>query len=681
MMLPAGIDEQKLRRAFLEESEELLEHLGEHLLEIEKNPTDRESVNEVFRIMHSLKSESAVMGFEALSEVAHTLEDVFSQVRDGALALDQTVVDVVLAGTDLVHEMMASISRGGRDSDFDINDVLAGVRGVLKVETQGEAPSARAVSHELSPGDLSDRERLQLAEALDRGEHFVRLDFAIDNDAPMKYPRAYLVFSNLERSANVVRTVPSMQEGAYDDDQYRRVTVYLTTEAQDDDIRETADIDQVEDVEISTLDLGEYVRKPESRRKPAQGPVEERTRRTTVEKSSIRVEMRKLDDFWRLIGELILARSTLSEVCESFPELEHLQPVKDRLRAVVDSVETISQGLQQTMMATRMVPIAVLFNRFPRFVRDLSRILGKDVEIRLEGQETEIDRSIIEEISDPLTHIIRNCLDHGIEFPEERVRLGKSKKGLVTMTARHAGSSIVMEIADDGKGLDLEKIRTKAIGTGLLDQTVVDEDMIINCIFAPGFSTKEEVTDLSGRGVGMDVVGTRIRDTLRGDVVARSDPGKGTRFSIVLPIDLNIVNALMVRSGGYLYGIPVSSIEETAKLSPGDFAREGLRATYVQRDRAIPVYVLNELLEQDGAGDRDEYYCVIVSHADRSACLVVDEFIEEQEIVIKPIDEIINYRRLFSGVAVMGNGVVAYIIDAAFLDNPWLAAFAGETGG
>jgi two-component system chemotaxis sensor kinase CheA len=396
------------------------------------------------------------------------------------------------------------------------------------------------------------------------------------------------------------------------------------------------------------------------------GQDEQARRMGPVEKTSIRVDTRKLDDLWSLIAELVLHKSHIARLSEDIGHGKDVYTVREELVESFDSLDKISSGMQQAMMDTRMIPISVIFSKFPRLVRDLSRKLGKPVDLALSGEDTEIDRSIVEALSDPLTHIIRNSLDHGIEFPEERVRRGKSEKGRVSVSARRQGGNIVIELEDDGRGMDAESIRRKAVGMGMSGAESFSEAQLLDLVFLPGFSTKEIVTDLSGRGVGMDVVATRIRSDLKGDVVLRTEQNRGTRVTLFLPLTLTIVNAMLVRGEAQLYALPLTDVDSTAKLAGSEIRGEEGRESAQWMEEEIPVFSLGALF---GSGRRraDEYFAAVLRHGDRKAYLVVDELIEEREVVIKPVDDLLNSQKMFSGVSVLENGKLVFILDTSFI--------------
>jgi len=677
-MFKTGIDDKKLLRAFLEEAEELLDKLGSALLELEKNQQSAELIHEVFRLTHSIKSESALVGFANLSEVAHKIEDLFEMIKSGQRILDKPLMDRILAGSDLITEMIARISRGESDADIDASSFIAELEALAgRPPSTAARPSPRWEAVEETAVSFSPFETVQIQEARERGEPLYRLTYRVAAEEPMKYSRAYLVFSNLEMLASVIKTVPDMAEAAEDDNLYGRVSVFLTGPLSEAEILKACDVDQIEGLELSTLRYpsastastpkgeGQEARAPEAEQaRRANGDqaseepkVEREPAKAAIERSSIRVETRKLNDLWQLMGELVICKAHLAKLQETYEEKAQSGQLKEELESTVDFLGRISSGIQQAMMETRMVPISVLFNKFPRLVRDLSRKLGKEVELKLFGEDTEIDRSIIEVLSDPLTHIIRNSLDHGIEPVAERLRKGKRGGGAITMSAHQRGGKIVIEIDDDGHGLDVEKIRAKA-GAGL---EVSDEEVIKN-IFKPGFSTKDEVTELSGRGVGMDVVATRIKEDLKGEVLLQSRKDQGMHLTILLPLTLTILHSLVVRGGGSYFAIPIRDIDETLKVS----ADAGGKLDHPEG--ALKLLRLDALLagspSSEGSG-KEESYGVIIQQKGRRVCLLVDELVNEEDVVIKPIDDILNIKGLFSGVSVLGDGRMLFILDTA----------------
>ncbi|MBN1834536.1 MAG: chemotaxis protein CheA [Spirochaetales bacterium] len=717
------VDDQRLLRAFLEEAGDYLERLNAALLELERDASNRELVHEIFRLTHSLKSEFAVFGFGKLSLLAHRLEDVFEKVRSGETAMSRALMDAIFTASDLLHEVMGRITRGEGEGEVDSAGLLAELEALAGLGPRG--PDAGSGLRGAGPAEarelsLSGIERFRVLEALDRGQRVYRVDLELDPEAQMPYARAYLVFNNLESAVNVIKTAPDLSAPdlsapAENDQRYGRFAVLFATDANAEQVRGYWDVDEVHETNLRSWswdDIGESGlgvdqasdgvypgaeaalaaaragRGRPERRQPAEGS------RASVESTSVRVDTKKLNEMWQLVGDLVTWKARLSGLSDTLLGIEEAGHLREETEQVRDSLERIAAGMQEAIMETSMVPISLLFSKFPRLVRDLSRKLGKEVRLEIDGQDTEIDRSFVEVLSDPLTHIIRNSLDHGIERPPERLAAGKPASGTVSISAQQLGGRIVIEVADDGRGLDVEKIRRKAAAA----PEVSDEEVIQN-IFTPGFSTKEGVTDLSGRGVGMDVVATRIRGDLKGDVQVKTEPGRGTRIAIFLPLSLAILEALIIRCRSSFYAVAVRDIEETVKVR----LQAGLRGETVRyREADIPVLRLEGLLYRSAAppagrtrearpadipgesvgeeGDSlleasgvspevedSEYNGVVIRQKGRAVCLVVDQLVEEQDVVIKPVPDLLNNTGLFSGISVLGDGRILFVLDTARL--------------
>lgn len=663
----SGLDDRKLLRAFLEEAEELLQKLNDNLLQLEKDAGNPESINEVFRLTHSLKSESALLGFTRLSELAHRLEDVFDSIRAENLTLSRPLMDAIFSASDLIHEIISRISNGQTDTQIDTRSVIGELKQLtglgLGSETEDSIDAAPAVGSAVESGELPLKpfQRSQIVEALDRGEKIYRLTVKVSEEAELKYPRAYLVFNNLEMIANVIQAFPNMAV-AQDDRLYERLVVLLSSDLPEERIAGACAVDLIEEPELEVLDqrrIDELL----SRREKSEQSAVRTSRSARIESTTVRVDTNKLNEIWQLVGELTIYKAQLSQLHDRLSRRRGNESIKGEVERASDSLERITTEMQQAIMGTRMVPIAVLFNKFPRLVRDLSRKLGKNVELEIQGKDTEIDRTIVEVLSDPLTHIIRNSLDHGLEKPEQRRKANKPEAGRISITAQQQGGKVVIEVADDGRGLDVDKIRHKAgIGSEISDEEAVQY------IFSPGFSTKEDVTDLSGRGVGMDVVATRIREDLKGEVEVRSESGGGTLIRILLPLTLTILHSLVISCAGYYYAIPVQDINETVKVTKQNISIEGENEFYEYEGQKIHLLRLDSvLLGPTDESNRlsQENNGVVVEQRRGRVCLLVDELVEEEDLVIKPISELLNHRRLFSGVTVLGDGRIIFVLDTA----------------
>jgi two-component system chemotaxis sensor kinase CheA len=666
-----GPEEARFRRAFLEESEEIIQRLSESLAALETSP-DKDLVNEVFRLTHSLKSESALMGYASLSGLAHAMEDVLGKMRSGELAAGRKALDLLVAGADRAAVMMAEIGSRGTDGGSEAQDLVRELSDLVGADRGNHGAVAAVPGAAVAAGSREARgeptfdavELRSIEEARERGESLVRLSVRVAPDEPMKFARAFLVFSNLEQVVNVIRSVPAMDGGPADDPRYAETVFYLTSPPGDELLQGASRVDQIASVTMERIgfpgrpapaDASLALERPEAPSRPR-----------PAEKTSIRVDTRKLDELWSFVAELVLRKAHISRLGEGIARGMDPAVIHDELLESADSLEKLSSGMQQAMRDTRMIPISIIFSKFPRLVRDLSRKLGKPVELALVGEDTEIDRSLVEALSDPLTHVIRNSLDHGLEFPEERVRVGKPEKGKITVSARRQGGTVVIELADDGRGLDTERIRQKAISMGIPRAASLSEAEVRDLVFLPGFSTKEVVTDLSGRGVGMDVVATRIRDDLRGDVELASEAGRGTRVILRLPLTLTIVNSLLLADRGQLYAVPLADLDSTAKLGSASISLEEGAEVAPWMGDVIPVHSLAGLLGGERA-PREEYFAVVLRHGESRGFLIVDELIEEREIVIKPVDDLVNPLRLFSGVSILEDGRLVFILDTSFV--------------
>jgi two-component system chemotaxis sensor kinase CheA len=700
----AGIDDPVLRRAFSEETEDLHGKLGEALMALEQDSSSAAHLNEAFRCVHSIKSESALMGFEKLSALAHAMEDVLDRARGGRLALDRPVMDLLFAGLDLLGAMLTAVGAGSGDGSVAAGTVLEGLHaaagraedptGALTgggAAPAAPAPTATSAETVASAAPMFDTfQRHQLCEARDRGETLYALHLRVDEAEPMKFPRVYLVFNALELAANVVKTEPPLDGPPLDDAAWSEALLYLTSREGSEALAAAARVDQVSVASLEALDwdtalavprfpgAGAPVSPGDFGSTPRPGSVanhdEGAHRQPAPERPTIRVDTRKLDDLWSLVAELVTRKSRVARLSDRVNRGAPAAPGRgldghelgEELAEASDALDKIAGGMQRAMMDTRMVPISVIFSKFPRLVRDLSRKLGKSIELVLAGEETEIDRGLLEALSEPLTHLLRNAIDHGIEFPEERVRQGKPARGRVAVSARQQGGNVVVEITDDGPGIDAARVREKAVRDGIPGAAAMDDTAVLDLVFRPGFSTRDVVTDVSGRGVGMDVVATRVREELKGSVVLATEKGRGTRVTLLLPLTLTIVSALLVRTEGQLFALPLADVDSTVKVLNTEVRGDEERETWIYREEEIPLFRLASLL---GRGSRraEEHFAVILSHAGRRGCLVVDELVEERQVVIRPVDDLLNRRRLFSGVSLLEDGQLAFILDTSFL--------------
>jgi two-component system chemotaxis sensor kinase CheA len=756
------IDEKKLQLAFLEEVNELLESLNERLLALENAPGDKDTINEIFRLTHSIKSESALVGFMNLSTIAHKMEDIFERVRRGVMTVTTEIIDALFAAHDRIAEIISAVSNDQDESGIEVNDVINPLRlildekeetgkpqqkntGITSSEDMEEYGTALSISEtkieKLNTEIFNDYENGQIEEGLERGDRFYQVKVHIEDECDMKYPRAYLVYNNFISTGIIIKTVPDIQSET-EDEKFSEMTMYLLTTSDIDTLKDCAEVDQVDGLEIGSIDLkalsgsamdlsnvpgyeeqilsvddikaAEEVEKEWQKQYEATiqqetlqeieageddpndeisetGETEtetetvandvdnttssrQKSRKSNIQKHTIRVDIERLDTLLNLVGELIINRSRFNQIREMVNEQTSISDVRQELEDATNELERISDLMQMGMMQARMVPIGTVFSKFPRMVRDLANTLQKNVKLQILGETTEIDRTVIELIAEPLTHLIRNSIDHGIESPEEREQTGKPREGQIILKAYQEGSSIYIEVEDDGKGIDSDSILDKGIEKNLITQqqaSMLTRGEILNLIFEPGFSTKAEVTDLSGRGVGMDVVKTQI-GKLRGQIEIDTELGESTRFTIILPLTSTIVEALLVNVQRNTFAIPISVVEETLKIRKTEIEDFDDYKIYTLRDETLAINSLSSLVGlevEENWVDKldDEIFIVVVSFERRRIGLVVDDLEGEQDIVIKALDDVLKHCDGLAGGAILGDGRIALILDTSSL--------------
>ncbi|MDW7651004.1 MAG: chemotaxis protein CheA [Bacillota bacterium] len=660
------MDTSEYRDLFLAEAQEYLQGLNTALLELEHNPSDREILQEMFRAAHSLKGMSATMGYQQLANLTHQMENVLDLLRQGTLQMNSSVANILFESLDLLETLLDSIE----DPAAGANDV---VRLVEKLRTACNAdPEETADAAEPCRIALDEFEKEMLRTAAAGGERVRHIEVVLDAACLLKSVRAYMVFKVLEKFGHLVKSVPAaheLEEEQFDDTFH---LVFLT-KTEDEVIQR--DLSQIAEVaEVILRDLADYTvsRQEETSvgpmteigpdsgsEEPKNGENKKNIRRTA--EKTIRVETDKLDQLINLVGELVVNRTRVVELGKV--------DVAAELASAVEQLDRITTNLQSAVMKLRMVPIKQVFDRFPRMVRDLSQEKGKKVNLEVYGEETELDRSIVNQIGDPLVHLLRNSVDHGIESPGERVALGKPEEGTIRLDARHEGSYVTIRVSDDGHGIDADSLRKKAVKKGLIsaaeEQRLSDEDAV-RLIFRNGFSTAEQVTDISGRGVGMDAVKTVI-ESMSGSVDVKTVTGEGTQFLVRLPLTLAIIKALLVEVAGEIYAIPIESIRENLYVSPEDIKTIQGEKVINLRNEVLPLIHLDETLGTASQNSEEILSVVVVEVAERKTGLVVDVLLGQQEIVIKSLSRVVEGIRGVAGATVLGNGKVALILDVTGL--------------
>lgn len=656
---------------FLDEAEEQLQQLDEAIVLLEQEPNNRELLNKIFRIAHTLKGSSASMGFEKMATLTHRMESVLDSLRQGKLAVTPAIADLLLACLDKLKELKDELSRG-QEGEVDIQALVRRLEEVLNEGIGGEqAPPPPAAER---PLELDDVEENVIRAAEVRGWRAYEIKVELEPDCRMKGARAFLVFNNLKDLGEVIKSEPHTQELEAEKFENTFRLAFVTKEDADTVANVIKSISEIKEVTVRPIVLEEE-----------QGPAPGTPSELDVSKSSpagetylkrgmerrvtqtVRVDVQRLEALMNLVGELVIDRTRLAEVSSNLRNRLGNEELIETLDEISMHIGRITSELQEEIMKARMFPIDQVFNRFPRMVRDLAHKAGKEIEFIVEGRETELDRTVIEEIGDPLIHLLRNAIDHGIESPEERVRLGKPRYGTIILKAFHQENQIVITVQDDGRGMDPEVLKQRAVERGLITPEAaakLTKREALDLIFLPGFSTSEKVTDVSGRGVGMDIVKAHL-EKINGTIDIQTTPGAGTCFTIKLPLTLAINRSLLVTLGDQVYALPLANVVEIIEVEPQQVRRIQQQEVVVVRGQVLPLMHLAKAL----GIKRDCYFSgrkaavVIVGLAEKRVGFIVDTLIGEQEIVIKSLGNYIGKIPGIAGATIMGDGRVALILD------------------
>lgn len=660
---------------FIDESKEHLQTMNDSLLDLENNPSDISIVQNIFRSAHTLKGMSATMGFEDLASLTHEMENVLDLVRNHKLAMNDHIFDVLFKGLDALEAMVNDIIAGG-DGRADVQEIVSNLQAILSGEAVDSPQGATAAkSSQEQKAELDQYQISIIEQSLQSNYGVYQIRVRIRQDCVLKAARAYMVFDALEQRGEIVKSIPSVQD--IEQEKFdQEFTVYYITKLAESEIQPLIQgISEIEDVALTAIDSDSLQQlqadhTPEAdeaqqaapaqqtaERRPANGQAAEQAR-VQVGGRTIRVDIERLDALMNLFSELLIDRVRLEQLASEVGRPE--------LTETVEHMARVSSDLQNIVLKLRMMPVETVFNRFPRMIRDIARNLNKKVELVVTGADTELDRTVVDEIGDPLVHLLRNALDHGLEETSERIRLGKPETGTVYLRAYQSGNHVFIEIEDDGRGIDRDKVMNKAIQNGIIsseDAERMTDHEIYQLLFASGFSTAEEISDLSGRGVGLDVVRSKIF-SLGGQVSVESTPGQGTKFSVQLPLTLSIITAMLIRVGEEKYAIPITSVVETDLITSEDLRSVHGMEMMNFREHVIPLVDLAEVLEVPQPADRaQEMHVVIIHKGEKMAALIVDEFIGQQEIVLKTLGDYLNKVFVVSGATILGDGQVALILD------------------
>ncbi len=694
-MTDFALDDPSFYEDFLVEAQEHFEQIESNFLALEEAPGDLDLLNAIFRSVHTIKGAAGFLGLQKVLSLAHIGENVLDDLRKSRMELGDRVMELLFETVDmlkvLVDDVRVQVRKQGDAEDPDPSELIRNLEALKK---DGAAPAAALAA--LATGELhlpaalagvSEAGRRAAAEALSEGKTVLGIHAELASAIFGTAFNPFSLFQVVELVGRLLHRQLIPREPLVDLDTFEprsfHLDLVLIIEATEpiEEVRKVFGAVSNATISFHPLALGAVpgVQAAAGEGTPAAEDRRKSGRRNSDDKGvsdTIRVSQAKLEQFMNIVAELIISKTMISHLVERLVPQVTGHPaaaVAKELAHASVYLDHVSKEIQASVLGIRMVPVKTIFSKFPRMLRDMAKASGKKIDLHLTGEDTEIDKSIIEELGDPMIHLIRNSADHGIEMPEARVKSGKSEVGNVTLRARHEGDSVIVEIEDDGKGIDPTIIRAKAVEKGLMTQERADampDDEVIELIFAPGFSTAAKVTDISGRGVGMDVVRSNVRK-LNGRVGVRSTVGKGSIFTIKLPLTLAIIDALLVKSGNQVFAIPGTAVEETLIVALDSVSHLTSRQAINLRGEVLGVCRLKHLLKSDAPvnaeAEADGLSVVVVSAAGRRMGIIVDTFVRRQEVVIKPLAPYLASLPGISGASIMGDGGVVLILDPAEL--------------
>ena len=716
---------------FLDETKEHIQNLSDQIMRLEENPEDADTINEIFRAAHTLKGMAGTMGFTRMQTLTHDMENVFSEVRSGKLKVQSQIIDVFFSCLDALDEYVQNIQNTSNEGTNDNEELIKKLNDCLpkadaapeKKEEKKEAPAPKAETEKPAEGAGGKWNELKLDDAIvsaikmarDDGDECYGLNVVIQEKCLLKAARAFLVLRSVGERGEIIASDPSTQD--IEDEKFDRdfTLIVITDLPLEDLLKSIRNISEIENVTGGVLMLSEKTaesaekpseRAPETSPAPAvetetianapngqgeipiaalqnpmaqadtavkeeakpQGtaPAKDEKKAVSAGKHignrTIRVDIEKLDELMNLVSELIIAKNSIVSATQSLKTGS-----KSNIKDNIEYLERVTTNLHESVMKARMVPIETVTNKFPRMIRDIAKKLDKKMELYISGEETELDRTVVDELGDPLMHLLRNSADHGLESEDVRIKRGKNPVGSIFLEAYQVGNNVVIEVRDDGNGIDVEAVRKKAIERGTITQEQAEQmtdKEIIDLLFLPSFSTAKQVTDVSGRGVGLDVVKAKI-ESLSGEVEVKSQLGEGSSWIIRLPMTLAIIQTLMVGVGGEKYAIPLGSIQSIETIHHGDIKTVQNKEVINLRGIVLPLVRLYDVLEVEGTRiPEEEMTVVVVRKGEKYAGLIIDELIGQLEIVIKPLGKYSKQCKFISGATILGDGEVALILDA-----------------
>lgn len=655
------LDINQYINVFIEESKEHLQSMNDVLLELEKNPTNTSYINEIFRVAHTIKGMAGTMGYHNMANLTHEMENVLQSIRNEELNISEEVIDILFKCLDTLDESVNNIIEEGKESTADNKKLIQELKSLLnkdKVQTQNEIKTKNTIKVDKYVLDLVEKAKQEDFDCY-------RIDFRLSKDCMLKSARAFIVFNTLEELGEVLYSFPSVEKIEDEEFEDEFSVIFITKIEKDKLYKDLKSISEMEEINIEEFEADKFS-VTEDKQLNSDNNEEDLEDNNIKNKSSstsnrvtktVRVDIDRLDNLMNLVSELIIIKTRMDDLSE--------KSTKVNMNEAIEYLERITTSLHDAVMKVRMVPIERVFNRFPRLVRDLSKELGKEIELQMSGEETEVDRTVIDEIGDPLIHLIRNSIDHGIEVPEKRLKLKKDKKGTLILKAYPDGNNVVIEVQDDGKGIDPSVIRKKAIQKDLIDGRTAEnlsDDDIISLLFEAGFSTADTISDVSGRGVGLDVVKSKI-ESINGNIEIQTEKDKGSRFIIRIPLTLAIIQALLVKIKEEIYAIPLSSITEITDIKSDQIRDIQGKEVVLYRNKTLPIIRLKRVLGIEEESKNENLVVVVIKKGDKQAGLIIDSLIGQQEIVIKSLGKYLSKVRYLSGATILGNGNISLILD------------------
>ena len=695
------MDVSQYLEIFIDETKEHLQTLSDQLMILEQEPENMDTINEIFRAAHSLKGMAGTMGYKRMQRLTHDMENVFQEIRSGNMKVKPELVDVLFRGLDALEGYLANILDSADEGTEENQDIINSLNEIVEKGTgksSQPAPAASEPAKQETPAQesgalyesitISDYEINTFEKAKEQNMNIYGITVYLQETCILKAARAFLVFKALEDLGEVMKAVPDVQDIEDEKFDMNFSLIYFTQESAEKIKSAIENVSEIKEAivgeyklpentetkpEVETGKASESQKEAESKQPAASAVKKEEKKAPAAKKSdkktakpavgrTVRVDIEKLDVLMNLVSELIIAKNGLVSISSNVQNTRSDNSFNEQ----IEYLESVTTNLHESVMKVRMVPIESVVNRFPRMIRDLSKKLDKKMELHMSGEDTELDRTVIDEIGDPLQHLLRNSADHGLESNEERLALGKSEVGNIWLNAYQDGNNVNIEVRDDGAGINIEKVKNKALEKGNItpeQAEVMTDKEVIDLLFQPSFSTAEKITDVSGRGVGLDVVKTKI-EGLGGNIECRSVVGEGSSFIIHLPLTLAIIQALMVELGSEKYAIPLGSIQTIEDVAISDIKYVQTKEVINLRGTVIPLIRLDQILDvESNVEDQESLTVVIVKKGDKQAGLVVDNLIGQQEVVIKSIGSYINCSKIISGATILGDGEIALILE------------------